>query len=62
MMKPPARRAQSAHSTSAHASRPPRRTRSGPAPRFSLTDVAVGYAVARGQKVAREKGYVMVEG
>ena len=32
------------------------------APRFSLTDVAIGYAVARGQKIAREKGYVMVEG
>ena len=32
------------------------------APRFSLTDVAIGYAVARGQKIAREKGYVTVEG
>jgi hypothetical protein len=32
------------------------------APRFSLTDVAIGYAVAKGQKIAREKGYIMVEG
>jgi hypothetical protein len=32
------------------------------APRFSLTAAAIGYAAARGQKIAREKGYVMVEG
>jgi REP element-mobilizing transposase RayT len=30
--------------------------------RFSLSGVAIGYAVARGQKMARENGYVMVEG
>ena len=30
--------------------------------RFSLSGVAIGCAVVRGQKIAREKGYVMVEG
>ncbi len=30
--------------------------------RFSITEPAIGYSVRRGQKIAQEKGWVLLEG